>query len=464
VARTGRSHPARPIIVRALVGGTDGAGTITGIGTLTGSGVKNATGTATISGAAVLAGTGGKHGVGSGTVTGVVALSGSGTKQSGIGLLPRPRLRWQLVAGPASGGHELGLSEARSRRFVFKLNDPHEVGFTLDGRHPQADYLEELQTDVHVLWTSDAGQTQILTRCRVGNTGDDIGDAQHATTYTALDYRAVLAARRLYDSSQLTWTGIDQAEIAWGLVEQTQTLVGGNLGISKRWMGTTPTGVLRDRTYEVRDSIGERIQELSEVIDGFDWEITPASASALTLDVWSPQRGVDRGVVLEYGGLVSQVRREVNVADYGNAIQLTGDDNATPAVTPEVRDVADLATRTEGRWDRVYGDTGLTTQAALAQRADWQLSVAQVIQPVYTLTLRQGGWEGPDHIWLGDPVRLVVRSGRLRVDTSLRVHEIAVSPSGDGDDTVQVTVGGPRPDFRRRPADFDRRLRNLERR
>lgn len=372
----------------------------------------------------------------------------------------RPRNRWQLLAGPATGGHQLSLTEAAGRSMRFKLTEPSECGFTLDGRHPQAAAVEELTTDVHVLWTPASGPTRILMRGRVGDTGDDLNEAQHTVQFAVLDYRAVLGRRRLYTSSTKTWAATDQAEIAWQLIQQTQTRSGGDLGISKG--SGNPTGIARDRTYEVGDSIGERIQELSEVIDGFDWDITPTSASALALDIWHPQRGTDRGVVLEYGGLVARVRREVNTSEYGNALRYTG--KTDPPLTAQELEAADIATAAQGRWDLVFGDDGLTTQAALNDRAAWQLSQSQVIRPAYTLTLRQGAWDGPDHIWLGDTVRIVIRSGRLGVDTTARVYEIGIGLGDDGSEAVEVTVGAPRPNFRKRSRLIDRRLTNLERR
>lgn len=382
--------------------------------------------------------------------------------ESGIGSIPRPRVRWQLVAGPASGGHELALTEAKSRTLRFKLTESSEVSFNLDGRHPQAEALTTLATDVHVLWTPDEGPTRILYRGRVGNNGDDLSETEHTTQFTTLDYRSVLNRERLYSTSTLTWTATDQAEIAWQLLQQTQTRTGGNLGISKG--GGNPTGISRDRTYEVGDSIGERIQELSEVIDGFDWDISPKSSSALALDVWSPQRGSDRGVVLEYGGLVSKLRRDVTVSEYGNALRYTGKTDASPALTAQELEAADIGTAPQGRWDLVFGDDGLVTQAALNDRAAWQLAQSQVIRPTYSLTLRRGSWDGPDHIWVGDTVRLIIKSGRLDVDTSLRVYEIGVTLGESADETVEITVGGPKPDYRKRSSMTDRRLINLERR
>lgn len=372
--------------------------------------------------------------------------------------------RWQLLAGPASGGTDLSLTEAHARRLNFRLTDSSEVAFSMDGRHPQALAIDELRTDVHVLWTGDDGPPQRLLRARVGPTGDTLTAEQHTVDATALDYRAVLDRRRLFLGDTLTWAATDQAEIAWGLVQQTQGNTAGNLGINKAWSGTTPTGVPRTTTYELGDSIGERIQELSELNNGFDWDIVPVSASGLQLGIWYPQRGASRGVVLEHGGAVANVRREVQPGDYGNALRMSGDDNATPAVTPVEREATNLATLPEGRWDVVIGDTGLTTQAMLEARADWQIAQSQVVQPTYTLTLKRGAWRGPGHIWLGDTVRTVVISGRLHVDTDLRVYELGIALGDDGGEDVQVTVGGPKPDYRRRAAMTQRRLTNLERR
>lgn len=449
IAAGAEAHEGTATITGTLAMAAVGAPDVDGSGTLGGTLAVTATGTPDIDG-------------GTGTVGGTLTLSATGTADTGIGLPPRPRTRWQLVAGPATGGHELALTEATNRRYTARLNDNSDLSFSLDGRHPQAEQIDELSTDVHLLY-SDADSTRILDRCRVGPTGDDIDADAHRVEVTCLDYRAVLDRRRLYSGDTLTYAATDQAEIAWGLVGSTQARNSGDLGIAKGWTGLTPTGILRDRTYEAGDSIGERIQELSELIGGFDWDITPISASALQLDVWHPGRGTDRGVVLVLDGLAAAVRREVNPSDYANAIRYTG----ASGLTAVERDAALLEFPSEwpqGRWDAVYGDDGLTTQAALNARAEWQLAESQVITPVYTVRLARGGWDGPDHIWLGDTVRLIIPSGRLDVDTTARVHEIEIDLDGDGGETVTLTLGGPRPDFRRWPSKVDRRLKNLERR
>ncbi|GGV34277.1 hypothetical protein GCM10010182_67720 [Actinomadura cremea] len=446
-----------------------GTGEVSDADTLSATGTKGAPGAATASAEVTVSATGTKHASGSARVEMALGLSARGEAETGIGLPPRPRTRWQLVLGPASGGHELALTEASSRRYTARLNEGSDLSFSIDGRHAQAAAIGELTTDVHLLWTSPAGLTRVLDRCRVGPTRDDVSEDAHRVEVTCLDYRAVLERRILYSGDTLTYSSTDQAEVAWALIDTTQQRAAGALGIAKGWTGTAPTGITRDRTYEASDSIGQRIQELSEVIDGFDWDITPVSASGLRLDVWYPQRGADRGVVLILGGLAATVNREVNPGDYANALRYSGatGDEETPGPTPvelEAPLLDQAVDWPQGRWDAAHGDDGLVTQAALNARAAWQLAQSQVITPVYTVRLVRGGWDGPDHIWLGDTVRLIVPSGRLQVDSSLRVHEVQIDIDEDGGETVTLSLGGPRPDFRRWPSRVDRKIRDLERR
>lgn len=372
---------------------------------------------------------------------------------------------WSFVLGPAAGGMTRELSRARSRKCSFKLTEPSEVSCEVDGRHPEADYLSELATDLHVLRAPYHGaRKERLYRGRIGKSGDTFDADTHSVTIPSLDYRAVLQRRHLMSGSQVTWTQKDQAEIAFGLVQQAQRHPGGSYGIV---LGRTPaTGVLRDRTYELGDNIGDRLQELSEVIDGFDWDITSTSAGGLQLDIWYPQRGTElEGIVLEFGGAIASGTRTVDSGDYANHIRATGTQPEGGGEEPAIqeRSAPDLVSRPEGRWDKTYGES-ITTTKALEERADWLLDQAQVVTPSYSLSMRRGWWRGPSHVWLGDTVTVRIRSGRLRVNTRLRVHQIDIDISDDGTEDVTLTVGGPKPDYRRRAAAIEKRLASLERR
>lgn len=72
-----------------------------------------------------------------------------------------------------------------------------------------------------------------------------------------------------------TYTGIEQVNIAWDLINYTQTTTtASNLGILN---ATTATGVTRDRTYfsYERKVVGEVIEQLAAVDGGFNFKFVP---------------------------------------------------------------------------------------------------------------------------------------------------------------------------------------------
>lgn len=88
-----------------------------------------------------------------------------------------------------------------------------------------------------------------------------------------------------YTLDSVTYSQIDQGDIAWALINDTQSRLG-TFGITK---GNTTTGVLRDRTYEAK-RIDDAVKELAACEDGFDFEITPSKV----FNVFYPQKGVRR--------------------------------------------------------------------------------------------------------------------------------------------------------------------------
>ncbi|MGH3673649.1 MAG: hypothetical protein ACRDSH_23970 [Pseudonocardiaceae bacterium] len=370
---------------------------------------------------------------------------------------------WSFVLGPASGGHTVALTGAKNRKLTARLMSPSEASFDIDGRHPEASYVQELSTDLHCIYDPDVGPTSIIYRGRIGNLSDNLDASSHTLTVPSMDYRELLKRRLLYNSSTLSFVSQDQADIALNLIGQTQALPGGDLSISKG-LGN-PSGIVRTLSYVAGDSIGDQIQTLSQLQNGFDWEITPVSPSALALNIWTSVRGASRGVVLEYGGIVQSIRREVRSSDYANSVRVTGDQTATTPPTPQERTAVDIATRAEGRWDKALPAPGTIDLAALQSRADYMLAYSQTIIPSYTLVLKRGAWAGPGHVWLGDTVTLVIKSGRLAVvDSSLRVQEVAVDIAEDGIDAATLTLGRPALNYNSWPSLMDQRIRDLERR
>ena len=345
---------------------------------------------------------------------------------------PRPRpADWAFVVATASGEAIADLTSARSRNVKVRLRDSGEAGFSLPGTHPQSAEVAELSTDLLVY-----RDRELLFRGRIGASSDRLSADVHTATFSAHDYREMLRRRILY--TDLTFTQADEEAIGWDLISHTQAQTGGNLGIRREGWAT---GKPRDRTYPAGKNVGEALDQLTEVLGGPDVEIGPD----LVYRAW-PQRGRHLGVVLAYGENVIDVDRDVNPSDFANAVRVTGKGTEDEVVhtTPEVRESPGLSITAEGRFDLADGDTDIVTQSAVAARADGLIAERSIVRPGYTVTLAPGFWQGPEHLWLGDAVTLQIRSGRLEIDTHLRVYEVDMSPGDDGGEKVMIRLGRPR--------------------
>lgn len=401
--------------------------------------------------------------------------------------------RWQLLAGPATGAPAAELTEARGRKVTFRLREPSTLSFEIDGRHPHAAEIHELATDVHLLRNGT-----VLYTGRVGQTADSLDETAHTLAVETADTRALLG-RRFWDDATQGFV-FEQGTLVRTLVDHTQARPGGNLGLDT----TTAipwTAALTQRQVETGALILDELQWLSgagnrddvALAPGFDWDISPGWTDRM-LQLWYPQRGVDRNVVLDYvhesgkprSSLIAGLTREIDPGTYANAVHVSGGvkkttklitvtdpltsetsteeiEIETPTV-PVTRSMPGIATAPEGLWEASLSYPDVVEQTALEAKADERLAFLAQVTPSYKLTLRDGAWGGPEHIWLGDPTRVVVRSGRIDEDTVLRVLDVELTLGESGEERVALTVGVPRGTVLARLHEQERRLATIERR
>ncbi|MEK9521465.1 hypothetical protein MIU24_19025 [Streptomyces venezuelae] len=108
-----------------------------------------------------------------------------------------------------------------------------------------------------IVWTREISPPS---RGRAGSLG-----VQAATFDSYLAHRLLTAG--------WTGTGVDQLDIARQIVDWTQSLKGGDIGIEIDWEQVS--GVLRDRTYSRYDLLVVRdvLDQLANVEGGFEWRI-----------------------------------------------------------------------------------------------------------------------------------------------------------------------------------------------
>lgn len=132
--------------------------------------------------------------------------------------------------------------------------------------------------------------------------------AAESVSLAGTEFGSILG-QRLMPQNGRRYTGVDQLEIASDLILSTlRTPAVGAITISDP--PATSSGVLRDRVYDPRDSTSvlQRVRELSDVVDGFEWTIQLAWAASgpmrivRTLVLHYPRAGREQPIILDRPG------------------------------------------------------------------------------------------------------------------------------------------------------------------
>lgn len=400
--------------------------------------------------------------------------------------VPPGRGQWRfLVLDRAfAGGRVWGdlakaeLSVARSRRLERKWNAPATLTFTVDGRSAAASAITELATDVLALRWNDAwNRDEPMFRGIVTQSQDAVSEQEHTVTFTCHDYSAVLWRRLVTAGAGVNYTQLDQDQIATNLLAlATGAASSGGTSFAPgsflplkislaqpNGASRSFSGVKRDRFYAGSTKIGEAIANLGNVANGFDWDVAPFGSSisvagdADALRIFYPYQGVtDTAPALVYGSTVTTVSRSVNSADYANYVRGVGANGSAAAGAPQVfgeawnTDVNNVTVYPVGTWMDDQNAADVSVSLTLAEKAQGDLAMSGILVPTYTLGLRPGAWgsivssgsPGID-IAVGDVLPLTIQSGRLDVNTTIRVLGVTFAIGDDGQEDVSIAVGRP---------------------
>jgi hypothetical protein len=278
----------------------------------------------------------------------------------------------------------------------------------------------EGQTDVWV-YRNDA----LVFRGRVV-AGNDVLEGRDEVAFQVLDYRGLLAAR--IARTDLTFTAVPQADLAWGLVQHTQGQPGGDLGVTRQV--DPPAGRERDRFYDAGQTIGEALDNLGRVQDGFDWDVSPHRV----FRVHYPRRGRALTEPLVLGASLARLERLVDMAGFANAVRVSGGEGTVGTVAV----AADVATDPRGLWEAQVGLPSVVEQATVDERAARMLADRSMLRPSYRATFTPGRLvEVPTP---GDTADLAVRAGRIDEAGRVRIMEVAVDVGPDRSEVVTAAL------------------------
>jgi hypothetical protein len=333
--------------------------------------------------------------------------------------VPRYRVafgtRQGVILGEPTQWRGLGLN--------FRLAEPADATLTCNGKDIALGLADELISDMWVYLNNS-----LVFRGRITGMDDTLTEDNHDVALRATDYRGLLSRRVVWPGDQLVFTQTPQAEIAWKLISQNMARPGGGPTLTR---GLIPQSVPRDRKYTVGQTVGELLDNLAEVDNGFDYEVDPL----LRLNVYYPYRGTDVPVVLEYGGTVATLERRSSSAEFANVVRVAG----ATGTTPKVATAANIATDPHGRWELNISEPDLKVQATVNSRAARFLADRQSRPDTYNIGLAPGAWADLD-IGPGDWVTLRAQCCRMDLTERVRITEVAVDVDEDGAANVKLAA------------------------
>ena len=330
------------------------------------------------------------------------------------------------------------VEAARSRSISWVLNRAGTCEFSVNITDEKLATINPNTRGIHELLVYR--NSRLVWAGRVWSISDNVQGDTGEVTIVAKEILHVLSEKRFIDD--VTYTSTDAGQIAWNMIDYTQSLSGGDLGITE---GTIEATKNRDRTFleNEDESIGEEIIALTEVQDGFDFVITPTlqlnTQGVFNVFVKKGKELTDE--TLEYGegtrGNITAFTRRRSLSDVGNSIKAFGDGIGNQMKISEQSDTTLISATT--LLEKQVSFKSVKVQDTLDDHALEDLRISKVEQPVYDLTVsNKDNFLGRFDV--GDSIRVMVNLGYLNVNTPMRIYAISLSVSDEGQEDITLTV------------------------
>lgn len=325
------------------------------------------------------------------------------------------------------------LPEALNRSYSYQLNRAGKASFSLP---LTTERLQRFPLYIGVTRLLIYRASKLIWAGVIWEITEDAQDDEGTVNVQCTEIFHILSEKR-YTSN--TYTSTDAGQIAWGLIDTTQGLLGGNLGITE---GTIEATQNRDRAY-FDEKIGEKIIQLTEVINGFDFEITP-SIKVNTLGVFNvySKRGTTlTSFRLEYGeGLKNNIQswsRKRTLSDMFNSVIVEGEGLGDARLTSTETDTALITAigLLEGR----IQEKSVNQQTTLNTRADEFIRISKAEQPLYDITVNNA-YDDFGKYDVGDIVPVKINYGYIDMNSTMRIYGIDVRISDAGEEVIKLTI------------------------
>lgn len=176
---------------------------------------------------------------------------------------------YKLIITDTSGTKLAEVDTYRRLRFQTVLNKEGDASFTVSLNDPKMaiSIVNLRKSELKIQRRDSTGSYQTVWAGYIHAISSPISEGDDIMTVYARGYLGLLEKRVIVSR---TFTATDAGQIAKTLIQESQALTNGNLGIT---YGTIEATQTRDRTYQ-NQYLMQEIMRLSDVLGGFDFQIT----------------------------------------------------------------------------------------------------------------------------------------------------------------------------------------------
>jgi hypothetical protein len=244
-------------------------------------------------------------------------------------------------------------------------------------------------------------------------------------------------SRRYIDADHFK-VDTEQLDLAWSLINFTQSKTEGDLGIT-RFNPAEDSGIERTRRYHAweRYNIADELIALTEVANGFDFEIT-ANKEWKT---YFPQKGTVKPVVFDLEKNIGTLDFQIDASDLISEFTALG---AGERRNRCIITVADASVRTEfGLLQGHDSYSGVKHYDTLADKATDQLDLNKTLRRTPQLSVVTEEPLFTDYV-VGDQVRVRATYGNyIDIDELFRVTAVSMQVADSGRESQTVFLEEP---------------------
>lgn len=313
------------------------------------------------------------------------------------------------------------------------LNGSETLGFTID-LHRFEDILESVGYSRDPFGFLDVGKCDIRVK-RNGTyiLGTNVYRFEYTSSYNSVTMRVECVGYLNFYKTQYIdgeYRNTPQEDILWDVIDKCNQKSGGDYGVRR---GTHKGGTVnRDRKYE-RKEVANLIQQLSEVINGCDFEFTPDKK----FNTFEKKGNYRPDIRLDYPGNIQAFNFSRTLDKVANYIYGIGSGNGDEAVQSYSEDFN--SEEAIYRREMVAIWNSVTEIETLNEHTDSALSAAKDIIELPNITLRDNVLNLSD-IDVGDTI-IVNMDGALslaHISGEYRIQKITCSV--DENDSESATI------------------------